>query len=52
VNAEPDPIGDQRPDVPQPLEDVVGQAMSKSPDTRPTAASFRRRVLRAIGEAP
>jgi serine/threonine protein kinase len=52
VNAEPTPVSEQRPDVPQALEDVMRQAMAKSPDSRPTAAAFRRRVLRAVGEAP
>jgi serine/threonine protein kinase len=52
VNAEPASIRDKRLDVPQALEDVLQRAMSKSPDARPAAATFRECVLRAVGETP
>jgi serine/threonine protein kinase len=52
VNAEPRPLSEQRADVPLALEDITRRAMSKKPEERPTAAAFRRRVLRAVGEAP
>jgi serine/threonine-protein kinase len=51
VNAEPPPVRERQPDVPAPLEDVVRRAMSKNPDDRPTAATFRPSVLAAVGEA-
>jgi serine/threonine protein kinase len=50
VNAEPPPLRARRPDVPAALADVVARAMSKSPETRPTAAGFRASVLAAVGE--
>jgi serine/threonine protein kinase len=52
VNAEPPPLRERRPDVPQALEDVIRQAMAKEPDARPRAAGFRAAALRAVGEAP
>jgi serine/threonine-protein kinase len=52
INAEPPSVRDTRADVPQALEDVMRHAMSKSPDARPAAATFRKRVLRAVGETP
>jgi serine/threonine protein kinase len=51
VNAEPPPMRERRPDVPQALEDVMRRAMAKSPEARPTAAAFRAGVLAAVGEA-
>ena len=41
VNAEPPPVRERRPDVPGALEEVLGRAMAKAPDARPTAAAFR-----------
>ena len=52
VNANPQAISERRADVPPALEDVTRRAMSKKPEERPTAAALRRRVLRAVGEAP
>lgn len=52
VNAEPPSVRDTRVDVPQALADVIQHAMSKSPDARPGAATFRKGVLRAVGETP
>ena len=50
VNAEAQPINERRSDVPPALDEVMRRAMSKSPDERPSAAEFRRRVLAAVGE--
>jgi serine/threonine protein kinase len=52
VNAQPQPISDRRADVPAALEDLIQRAMSKRPDERPTAAQFRKGILRAVGEEP
>ncbi len=49
VNAEPRPLREQRPDVPAGLEEITRRAMSKRPEARPTAAAFRRTVLKAVG---
>jgi serine/threonine protein kinase len=50
VNAQPQPISDRRADVPAPLEDLMQRAMSKKPDDRPTAAQFRKGILRAVSD--
>jgi serine/threonine protein kinase len=52
VNAEPTPVGERRGGVPPALEEIVNQAMAKTPDARPTAADFRTRVLEAVGDVP
>jgi serine/threonine protein kinase len=52
VNADPPPLRERRPDVPLALDEVVGRAMAKAPDARPTAAAFRTSVLQAVGEVP
>jgi len=52
VNAQPRPISERRADVPAALEDLTQRAMSKSPDDRPTAAQFRKGILRAVGDEP
>ena len=52
INAEPPPVRQERPDVPEALEAVIRQALAKTPDARPTAAAFRAAVLEAVGEAP
>ena len=41
VNAEPPSVSERRRDVPPALEDELKLAMAKSPEARPTAASFR-----------
>ncbi len=51
LNAPPPAVREQRPDVPQALDDAIRAAMSKRPDDRPTAAGFGAEVLRAVGEA-
>jgi serine/threonine protein kinase len=51
INAEPPSVRERRPDVPPALEEVIGRAMAKTPDARPTAAAFRKDVLAAVGEA-
>jgi serine/threonine-protein kinase len=50
INAEPPSVRERRPDVSPALEEVIGRAMAKAPDARPTAAAFRKNVLAAIGE--
>jgi serine/threonine protein kinase len=50
INAEPPSVRERRPDVSPALEEVIGRAMAKAPDARPTAAAFRKDVLAAIGE--
>jgi serine/threonine protein kinase len=50
VNAQPQLISDRRADVPAPLEDLMQRAMSKKPDDRPTAAQFRKGILRAVSD--
>ncbi len=50
INAEPPSVRERRPDVSPALEEVIGRAMAKAPDARPTAAAFRNDVLAAIGE--
>jgi serine/threonine protein kinase len=52
VNADPPPVRSKAPDVPGPLEEVVKHAMARDPEARPTAADFRRDVLRAVGDRP
>lgn len=50
VNAETPSVRERRNDVPPGLEDVIGRAMAKAPEARPTAATFRAEVLGAIGQ--
>jgi serine/threonine protein kinase len=50
VNADPPSVSERRGDVPPALEDELKLAMARSPEARPTAASFRARVLAAVGE--
>jgi serine/threonine-protein kinase len=52
LNAPPPSVREQRPDVPQALDDAIRRGMSKRPDDRPAAAGFGADVLRAVGEAP
>jgi serine/threonine protein kinase len=52
INADPPAAREQRPEVPQALDDVIRRAMAKAPADRPTATRFRRDVLDAVGEAP
>jgi serine/threonine-protein kinase len=52
LNAEPPSVRQQRPDVPQALDDLIRQALAKEPDARPTAAAFGPAVLAAVGELP
>jgi serine/threonine protein kinase len=50
LNAEPPSVREQRPDVPQALDDVIRRGLAKRPDGRPTAAAFGPAVLMAVGE--
>jgi serine/threonine protein kinase len=52
VNTDPRSVRERRQDVPEALQEVLEQAMAKSPDARPSAARFRRAVLAAVGELP
>ncbi len=52
LNAEPPSVREQRPDVPQALDDVIRRGLAKTPDARPSAADFGAAVLDAVGEAP
>jgi len=52
LNAEPPSVREQRPDVPQALDDVIRRGMAKRPDGRPSAAAFGAAVLEAVGETP
>jgi hypothetical protein len=45
-------VREWRRDVPPALEDVMGRAMAKTPEARPSAAAFRVGVLDAGGELP
>ncbi len=50
VNADPPSLRERRPDMPPALEGVMRSALAKAPETRPAAAAFHRRVLRAVRE--
>jgi serine/threonine protein kinase len=52
LNAEPPSVRGRRPDVPQALDDLIRQALAKTPDARPSAAAFGAAALRAVGEEP
>jgi serine/threonine protein kinase len=52
LNAEPPSVREQRPDVPQALDDLIRRALAKTPDARPTAAAFGAAALRAVGVNP
>jgi serine/threonine protein kinase len=50
TNADPPSVSERRHDVPPALEEELKLAMARSPEVRPTAATFRARVLAAVGE--
>jgi serine/threonine-protein kinase len=52
LNAEPPSVREQRPEVPQALDDAIRTALAKKPDDRPSAAAFGVAVLAAVGETP
>jgi serine/threonine protein kinase len=52
LNAEPPSVREQRPDVPQALDDLIRRGLAKQPDSRPSATAFGAAVLEAVGEVP
>jgi serine/threonine protein kinase len=52
LNAEPPSAREQRPEVPQALDDMIRRGLAKRPDGRPSAAAFGAAVLAAVGETP
>jgi serine/threonine protein kinase len=52
LNAEPPSAHEQRPDVPQSLDDLIRRGMAKRPDERPSAEAFGAAALEAVGEVP
>ncbi len=50
LNAPPPSVREQRPDVPEALDEVIRRGMAKRPADRPTAAVFGAAALRAVGE--
>ncbi len=52
LNAEPPSAREQRPEVPEALDDAIRAALAKKPDDRPSAAAFGPAVLAAVGERP
>jgi serine/threonine-protein kinase len=52
LNADPPSVREQRPDVPQALDDAIRRGLAKRPEGRPSAAAFGAEVLRAVGQTP
>jgi serine/threonine protein kinase len=52
LNAEPPSVREQRPDVPEALDDAIRQGLAKRPDGRPSAAAFGAAILTAVGRMP
>jgi serine/threonine-protein kinase len=52
LNAPPPSIREQRPDVPEALDELIRRGMSKRPYERPSAATFGAAVLQSVGETP
>jgi serine/threonine protein kinase len=52
LNAEPPSVREQRPDVPEALDDAIRHGLAKRPDDRPSAAAFGAAVLTAVGRMP
>ena len=50
VNAEPPSPRTRRPEVPEPLDELVRRTMAKEPERRPTARGFRKAVRQAAEE--
>jgi serine/threonine-protein kinase len=50
LNAPPPSVREQRPDVPEGLDEVIRRGMAKRPEDRPSAARFGADVLQAVGE--
>ena len=51
LNAEPPSVREQRPDVPEALDELIRRGLAKRPAERPSAATFGAAALRAVGEA-
>ena len=52
LNAEPPSVREQRPDVPEALDDVIRAALAKRPTTAPRPRPSGPAVLAAVGETP
>jgi serine/threonine protein kinase len=52
LNTAPPSAREQRPDVPQALDDLVRRGLAKRPDERPSAAAFGAAALEAVGADP
>jgi serine/threonine protein kinase len=50
LNADPQPLRERRPEVPEALDDVVRFAMAKAPEKRPTASAVRKALLKVTGD--
>ena len=48
LHKEPDPVSGRRPDLPQPVAQLVGALLAKSPDERPQSAAEVRAALAPI----
>jgi serine/threonine protein kinase len=52
LNAEPPSVREQRPDVPEALDDAIRHGLAKRPDGRPSAAAFGAAILTAVDRMP
>ncbi len=47
VHAQPVPVGDREPHVPERLQELVGELLAKDPEARPQTAAAVREILAA-----